>query len=313
MRGTDSAREPGVVLVVDDDAATRTLVARILVQGGLSCIEAASGEEALAVLEARGPIVDCVLLDVRMPGASGFDVLKTARQRDELAAIPVIFLTAHADAEADVVEGAALGAADHLSKPFSAAVLTAKVRRAVHQHREHRRIAGKLEQAERLARIDPLTQLGNRQLLLERMREELAYAKRNRTPLALAMMDLDHFKRINDELGHEAGDEALRHFARTLASVIRQEDAAFRHGGEEFVLLLRGADARAALVTLGRVREALKARLVDLGGQRRVVTFSAGVAVVDEADEYSKDELFARADSALYRAKSAGRDRDEVG
>ncbi|MBL9027569.1 MAG: diguanylate cyclase [Myxococcales bacterium] len=303
----------GVVLVVDDDTATRTLVVRVLQQAGLSCREAASGEEALALLRRRGSAIDAVVLDVRMPGISGFDVLAAVREDPALAPIPIVLLTAHADTEDDLVLGAQLGAIDHLSKPFSASVLRAKVRRAVDQCRAQRELEVRLESAERLARIDPLTQLGNRQLFYERLREESSYAARHRASFALVVLDIDHFKALNDTLGHETGDRALRHFADTLAAVIRKEDSAFRYGGEEFVILMRGADAKAATTCTSRLRNALRHRPLELdAGQSRVITFSSGTALADEANEFWTEGLFGRADEALYRAKEAGRDRDEV-
>ncbi len=311
----ERSEEPpkGVVLVVDDDTATRTLVARVLGQSGLDIREASSGEEALTLLRRRGAIIDTVVLDVRMPGLSGFDVLAQIRDDPALSLIPVVLLTAHADTEADLVQGANLGAVDHLSKPFSAAVLRAKVIRAVDQCRTQRALEDRLESAERLARIDPLTQLGNRQLFYERLREESSYATRHRAPLALVVLDLDHFKSLNDTLGHEVGDAALRHFAEVLTATLRKEDAAFRYGGEEFVVLMRGCDAPAAMVGTGRLRAALKLRPLEVDETTtRAITFSAGVAVADASNEFWSEGLFGRADEALYRAKRLGRDRDEV-
>ena len=312
--GQPSADPPaGFALVVDDDTATRTLVVRVLQQAGLECREATSGEEALALLRRRGAEIDAVVLDVRMPGLSGFEVLAAVRADPALSAIPVLLLTAHADTEEDLVQGAQLGAVDHLSKPFSASVLRAKVRRAVDQRRAQRELEARLESAERLARIDPLAQLGNRQLFYERLREESSYAARHRASLALVVLDIDHFKALNDTLGHEAGDQALRHFAETLAAVIRKEDAAFRYGGEEFVVLMRGADAKAATTCTSRLRLALRHRPLELAGSEpRTITFSSGTALADEANEFWTDGLFGRADEALYRAKEGGRDRDEV-
>jgi diguanylate cyclase (GGDEF)-like protein len=311
----DRPEEPpqGVVLVVDDDTATRTLVSRVLAQAGLEIREAASGEAALTFLRRHGAMVDTVVLDVRMPGLSGFDVLQTIRDDPAISIIPVVLLTAHADTEADLVQGANLGAVDHLSKPFSAAVLRAKVSRAVEQCRTQRSLEERLESAERLARIDPLTQLGNRQLFYERLREESSYATRHRTPLALVVLDLDHFKSLNDTLGHEVGDAALRHFSEVVAATLRKEDAAFRYGGEEFVVLMRGCDAAAATAGTNRLRAALKQRPLEVDeSTTRAITFSAGVAVADASNEFWSEGLFGRADEALYRAKQLGRDRTEV-
>jgi two-component system cell cycle response regulator len=309
----DRPSPTGTVLVVDDDDATRRLVVKWLEGAGLACLQANNGVTALALLRQRATDLDLVVLDVMMPTMGGFDVLKNMRADPELTPIPVILLTAHAEDEADVVRGAALGAIDHLTKPFSGPILKAKVMRAVERRQSERKLAIKLEEAEKLARIDPLTQLGNRQLLRERLREESAYARRHHQPCCVALLDIDHFKQINDTLGHDAGDQALKHFSKLLAAALRQEDGAFRYGGEEFVLLLRNADAKVGLTTTDRLRTALRLRPVKLSdGNERFITFSAGVAVANDENEFLTENLLSRADEALYRAKESGRNRDEV-
>jgi len=313
MPNDSGASQGGTVLVVDDDEATRRLVVHWLEGAGLACLQAHNGVTALALLRQRATDLDLVVLDVMMPGMSGFDVLKNMFADAELKLIPVIVLTAHAEDETDVVRGAALGAIDHLSKPFSGPILKAKVLRAVLQRQNERKLEMKLEEAEKLARIDPLTQLGNRQLLRERLREEAAYARRHHQPCCVALLDIDHFKAINDTLGHDAGDQALKHFSKLLAACLRREDGAFRYGGEEFVLLLRNADEKAGLLTTDRLRTALRLRPATLSdGQERFITFSAGVAVANGKNEFLTENLLSRADEALYRAKESGRNRDEV-
>ncbi len=303
----------GTVLVVDDDDATRMLVCRWLSQAGLSCLQAENGRVALEHLQRQHTGIDLVVLDVMMPEKGGFEVLKEMSEDGVLSQIPVMLLTAHAEDEADVVRGASLGAIDHLTKPFSGPVLKAKAIRAVQRRQGQRELAEKLEQAERLARIDPLTQLGNRQLLYERLREESAYARRHHQAFCVVILDLDHFKSINDTLGHDAGDEALTHFAKLLAASVRQEDGAFRYGGEEFVLLLRNTEGHAALATTDRLRTALRLRPARFAsGQERFLTFSAGVAAANHANGFLTEGVLTRADEALYRAKEAGRNRDEV-
>lgn len=302
----------GTVLVVDDDQATRFLVVKWLTHANLTCLEAADGIEALRILREQHEQIDLVVLDVMMPGLNGFEVLRTITADSALKLIPVLMLTAHANAETDFVEAADLGAADHLSKPFSGPVLKAKAVRAVRTRTEAR---DRLRQAELLARIDPLTQLGNRQLLHERLREESAFAKRYSAPLCLCLLDIDHFKSINDRFGHDTGDQALKIFARTLAASIRKEDAAFRFGGEEFVLLLRNNGRQGGLSVLARIRAALALFPLQLPENKRdsgaeYLSFSGGIAVADADNEFLTDQLIRRADIALYRAKQDGRARD---
>lgn len=315
----------GKVLVVDDDEATRRLVVKWIEQTGIKCLEAQNGMVALELVEAHFSEIDLMVLDVMMPGINGFEVLRRMHDDPVLKAMPVILLTAHAEEDSDIVQGANLGALDHLGKPFSGPVLRAKVQRAVERRRSEKQLESKLRQAEQLARIDTLTQLGNRQLFLERLREETAYAMRHRTPVCLVLMDLDHFKSVNDTYGHDAGDEVLRHFAKRLSAAVRQEDSAFRYGGEEFVLLLRNSDKSGGRVATERLRTTLRlvpARLIGTKGEgakgepaaevEYFVGFSAGIAVADEGNEFLTERLLSRADEALYRAKEGGRNRDEI-
>jgi diguanylate cyclase (GGDEF)-like protein len=159
-----------------------------------------------------------------------------------------------------------------------------------------------------------LTHLGNRRHFEARLKEEAAYATRRKQPFSLVLLDLDHFKAINDTFGHEEGDRVLAHFAETLRSILRQEDAAFRYGGEEFVVLLRATGSAAALTAAERLRAALKGLPVELGDPsvEQVITFSAGVAAADDDNAFETATLVTRADAALYRAKRSGRDRVEL-
>ena len=300
----------GTALVVDDDAATRRLVAKWFMRGNLRCLEATDGEHGLAILREAHERIDVVILDMMMPGLTGLEVLALIQQDAALSQVPVILLTAHANSERDFIEAAETGATDHLAKPFSGAVLQAKALRAARARRAAR---DRLAEAELRARIDPLTQLGNRQLLFERLREESSFANRYHASLCVCILDIDHFKSINDRFGHDTGDVALKLFARMLAASIRKEDAAFRYGGEEFVLLLRQNAEADARVLLGRVRDALALFPLALpGGGAEVLSFSGGIAVADGSNEFLTDGMIRRADHALYAAKRAGRSRDCV-
>ncbi len=299
------------ILLVDDEANIRDLNAMYLEKEGFTVEHAVNGNEAISKFEAAQP--DLIVLDVMMPGMNGFEVLAAMHADDKLRSIPVIVLTAHADDDASIIEGARLGAVDHLTKPFSGPVLVAKVQRAVEARIEEKALRAKLADAEKRARIDPLTQLGNRALLFERLREEAAFARRYRSPLCLAVLDLDHFKNINDTLGHEAGDVALKHFAKMLAASMRQGDAAFRYGGEEFVVLLRSCDIASGLSAMQRLRTSLSLSAAPLSDPSlALLRFSSGLAIADAHNGFSADNLLARADEALYRAKESGRARDEI-
>jgi two-component system cell cycle response regulator len=305
--------KPGSVLVVDDDDALRMLVVKWLTKAGLACVEARSGEEALESARGLAEGLDAIVCDVMMPGIDGFAVLERLKADDQTASIPVLLLTAHANTDVDVVRGVEAGAVDHLAKPFSGPVLSAKVRALVARGRSERALARKLHSAERRATIDALTGLFNRRHFEARFREESAHVRRHSRPLALLFVDLDHFKSINDTFGHEEGDRVLRHVADAIPHVLRAEDSAYRYGGEEFVVLLRDCDGASARLVGDRLRARLASSPVELRGEPRVITFSGGIAAAQADNAFRTDDLVARADEALYRAKRAGRDRIELG
>jgi diguanylate cyclase (GGDEF)-like protein len=316
-RSSGSISKPGAVLVVDDDDSLRALVVTWLTKSGLACVEARSGEEALESARSLADGLDVIVCDVMMPGIDGFTVLERLKADPATAAIPVILLTAHANTETEIVRGVETGAVEHLAKPFSGRVLAAKVVALIGRRRSERSLERKLRYAEQHATVDALTGLFNRRHLESRLHEESAHARRHSRPLALVMLDLDHFKSINDTFGHADGDRVLRHVGATIAGVLRAEDSAFRYGGEEFVILLRDCDAASAKVVGARLQARLAASPVMLGAEpakvERVVTFSGGVAAADATNRFATEDLVVRADKALYRAKGAGRNRIEPG
>jgi diguanylate cyclase (GGDEF)-like protein len=304
----------GTVLVVDDDEDTRLLVMCALARGKLRCTEAASGEDALALVMADPSAIDVIVLDVVLPGMNGVDVLRALKRSSVTALIPVILVTGSATLDRDIVNGVEHGASDYIAKPCSPTVLVAKVRALRAHARADRDLARELHFASLHALSDPLTGLYNRRDFEERLRESAAYATRHEQPFALIMLDLDQFKAVNDTHGHQVGDRVLVHFADAMLAVMRADDVAFRYGGDEFMLLLRGCDALRAIDVANRLRERLHAvpfRLPD--GSLHTISFSAGAAAADGNESFGGGALVTRADAALYRAKAAGRDRIERG
>jgi two-component system cell cycle response regulator len=300
------------VLVVDDDDDTRLLVMTALARGQVRCTEASSGEDALREAEANADHIDCIVLDVVLPGINGIEVLRRLKASPVTAHIPVIIVSGTATEDLDIVSASDIGASDHLAKPCSPTVLLAKVRVLRTRSRADRALREELHFASLHAMSDALTGLFNRRNFEARMREASAYAVRHQEPFAVVMLDLDEFKKINDEHGHEGGDGALIHFAEALRSVMRADDVAFRYGGDELVLLLRACDAPRAAEVANRLRERLRAspfRYAD--GAEQAISFSAGAASAEESESFASENLVSRADTALYRAKAAGRDRVE--
>lgn len=293
------------ILIVDDSPSVRRQIAGVLAnQGEHELIEAEDGVAGFKLMVERAP--DLVLCDLVMPHFDGLWLLKMRDSRADLAAVPVLMLTAESDVTRKV-ERLGRGAADYLTKPFHEAELVARVQTQLRLKSlgdELRRANARLEV---LATTDELSGLRNRRFLESALEVEVERACRYRTPLALIMIDLDHFKRLNDTYGHAIGDEIIRRFGELLRVSVRSSDIAARYGGEELVVVLPNTTAEGARCLADRVR----ARLADLechaGGAPVRVTASFGVGELGEGAD-TPESLLARADAALYRAKAAGRD-----
>lgn len=305
---------PGEILVVDDDASTRSDVIHHVRELGLRVLVADSGARALELAAEKASALDCVLLDLTLPESDSWQVLRKLRATHETASIPVMLLTEGPPTEANILEMLEHGVMDILSKPISKTLLCAKVKAVCERSRAQRELKSKLQYALEHAAHDALTGLFNRRYFERRLKEEHAHAKRHKRPFALVMIDLDHFKLVNDTYGHAAGDRVLRHVGKVISGQLREDDVSCRYGGEEFVLLLRGTTEDAARIVADRLRQNLAARPIALGAKNKLcnVTCSAGVAAADHQNDFAED-VVARADAALYRAKRSGRNRVESG
>jgi len=307
-------RSDRVVLVVDDDKEARSMIVHWLSSARFTCVERADGLTAMEALAADPDAVDAVVLDVMMPGLNGFDVLARLKANPDTARIPIVLLTAHALEDSDMARGIDAGASFYLTKPFAGPVLVAEVRAACERADVERELRMRLDYAEAHAATDGLTGLMNRRAFEGRLAEAIANTGRHREPLALVMLDLDHFKQVNDAFGHGGGDRVLLYFARALRRAVRTGDQAFRYGGEEFALLLPRCDAQGARRVATRIQDDLRSRPVSVAeGSPMVVRFSAGIAAAEATNDFQVEELVARADAALYKVKNEGRDRIEPG
>jgi two-component system cell cycle response regulator len=310
---TGAHRQSKRVMVVDDDVASRKLVVRWLTESHYECAEHASGRDALRELTEHPDRFDVVVLDVMMPGADGFEVVARMKGDPALAHIPVILLTAQAVGDADIARGMAAGAEFYLTKPCRGPVLVAEVAAACARAAAEWELRMRLQFAEDSATRDALTGVMNRRAFEARLRDAVSNTTRHREALAVVMLDIDYFKKVNDSFGHEGGDRMLLYFARVLRRTVRLGDQVFRYGGEEFALLLPKCDVEGAKHVVARVQATLRAKPVVLvEGQPVVVRFSAGIATAEAKNEFRVEDLVGRADAALYAAKRAGRDRIEA-
>ncbi len=293
------------------DEAMRKIVAHHISLLAMQAAHADSVERAVALTTEKAQTLDCVLVDLAL-GIDAWDLLRRLRQNPETSAIPVIAVLGHVPNEADTLKLIEAGVSDHLVKPLGAPLLCAKVRAVAERSKLQRELKNKLRVAIEYSAHDALTGLYIRRYFERRLREESAPARRHKRPFSLVIIDLDHFKLVNDTYGHEDGDRVLRHIADVIGGLLREDDIACRYGGEEFVLLLRATPGMAARVVANRLRAMVATKGIELDGKERHVTFSGGVAAADERNNYNCEAIVDRADKALYRAKKSGRNRVEM-
>ncbi|GAB4212966.1 MAG: diguanylate cyclase [Sandaracinaceae bacterium] len=291
--------------MVDDDRLARERVASLLrARGHLPT----AFDSAPRMLEAhRQQPFDLVLLDVIMEGMSGVDACRILKARDDTF-VPVVLVTARTDPDARV-EGLRIGADDYVSKPFEEEELIARVGSMLRIKRRFDALAETRDRMAELAVLDDLTGLYNVRYLQQRFGEEWKRAERHREPLAIAMLDVDHFKSVNDRHGHDVGDLVLREASARLKASVRDTDVVARYGGEEFVVLLPSTQLAGALVVAERIRRAFADKPFETPRSRLAITTSIGVALYPSRGITTRDQLLRAADSALYRAKEEGRDR----
>ena len=295
------------ILIADDDALSRKILSATLARLGHDVVAVPDGAAARDLLLApNGPRI--AILDWEMPELDGLDVCREARAHATV--YPYLILLSARDGAEDMVRGLDAGADDFLTKPFNANELRARLRSG---QRVLELQASLLEAQEALrhhATTDHLTGLWNRRIILEQLDHELNRARRDHGSLSIGMVDLDHFKMVNDTWGHPAGDAVLRATAGMLKACVRQYDGVGRFGGEEFLLVLPACGLDQAPVVVERVRQCVAATGVVVGTDVIPVSVSIGLATTGTSG-FNAATLLASADEALYRAKAGGRNRVE--
>lgn len=297
------------ILVCDDDPADRKLVRAYLQQIDIReivLLEAGQRAEIQNALD-KGRI-DLVFMDIQMPEKSGMEWLAEIVEKQTA---PVVMLTGSGSEEV-AVQSLQKGAVGYLPKSkLSTEKLVETIDDAMKRWRQIQQGRANQEELERLANIDSLTGLLNRGAILRKLSEQMKHAKRYRDELSLSLLDIDHFKKVNDQYGHLTGDDVLEQVAILMWQNIRDADIIGRYGGEEFIIILPRTDLSSALNVAERVRKMIEAsKMKDPEGNMFGITVSQGISIYKLGeDEHS---LISRADNALYKAKGNGRNRVET-
>ncbi len=293
---------------MDDDQATLKLVAKALEYEGYRVLSVDSGHAALAKIKDYDPHL--VLLDVNMPGLDGLETLRQLRARGEYVAS--IFVSGKSDTE-DVIRGLDAGAGDYVCKPFEVRELLARVRSQLRIKDLHDKLKAANQKLSELVDIDDLTGLFNMRSLYRKLDFEIDRAERHGRSLCVMMMDMDHFKRTNDENDHLFGSYVLTQVGKLIRENMRKIDFAARYGGDEFLVVLSEIDEVGARTFAERLRETIAETTFANGEYNIKLTVSIGFAVSrPEKDHLDGRSLVKRADHALYQAKHKGRNRCEI-
>jgi len=285
---------PYRIVIVDDSAEMSAFVALALQQAGMETREV---NQPLALLEELADFSpDLILMDIYMPECSGLELSKVIRQMDAYVSTPIVFLSSEQD-QAKQLSAMSLGGDEFLTKPVQPWHLVSAVTSRVKRGRKMRK----------LAETDGLTGLLNHSRSKERLEVEVARARREKTPLSFAMLDIDHFKHVNDNYGHPAGDRVLKSLANMFKQRLRPYDTVGRYGGEEFVVILPNTDAAAARLIMDKMRESFSKIDHCSEDGNFSCNFSCGIAAYPDFDDGTA--LNDEADKALYAAKESGRNR----
>jgi len=299
------------ILVVDDDATVLNEVSEILEDEGFELIQGTDGQQALAMVRDEAP--DLVVMDVEMPVMGGHETCRIIKANDKFGFIPIILVTARDDIHTKV-ESLELGADDYLIKPLNRPELVARVKSMLRLKTlqddlidANQKLKHFNERLQELSMTDALMGICNRLFFQKRVGYEFQRASRYKTSLALLMIDLDHFKRVNDTHGHPFGDHVLIKTAELFEKCVRNVDIVARYGGEELVVALPETNVAQAKIVAERIRSNMEKTEFIQGDIKMNVTVSIGIAVFPDARIKDIEDLLKLADEALYKAKQDGR------
>ncbi len=298
-------------LIVEDSPFVRRIVRNNLTRHGLKIFEVASGEEALEVIKKEQFAIDIIITDYIMPGMSGEDLCRTLRSLEPMEQVPIFFISS-IDSKETILNFFKVGASDYLSKPF----IEEEFRARIVTHLRNRTYTKQLEklnnQLQHQAEHDGLTGVYNRSYFQKSIASYFAASKHSGSHLSCILIDLDFFKKVNDNFGHAFGDLVLKEFAQILNANSRETDIVARYGGEEFILLLPDTNITDCTFIAEQLRKSAEGHIYNDGQSELQVTISVGISSQHEHQADNADKLMSMADEALYKAKEGGRNRVEV-
>jgi two-component system, cell cycle response regulator len=293
------------ILIAEDDHLSRMILEKSLERSGYEVTAVTNGAAALQACTAEDP-PRLALLDWVMPEKSGVEVCKEIRARQGQPYTYLILLSAK-ESKTDIVQGLEAGADDYLTKPYDDEELKARLRAGERILDLEDRLVEARENMRFQATHDPMTALWNRGVIEELLAREIDRSRRENSCTVVMLCDVDHFKRVNDQFGHNTGDDVLRELARRLQRSVRSYDMVGHYGGEEFLVILNKCDPASAETRAENLRATVSKKPFHTRAQTLSITISVGVALSTDFQNHSLDELLAEVDAALYRAKSAGR------
>lgn len=306
---TDNRKIRNRVLIADDDPLSRRMLDAFLTKSGYRVVTAVDGVDALKILTAEDS-PPLAILDWMMPGLEGPQVCERVRAHLNRPYVYILLLTARNEKQ-DLLKGFQSGADDYLTKPFDAHELRARLHVGQRILDLQDSLIAAREEMRFHATHDLLTGIDNRSVVIDAMNRESARQVREGGSFGVVLLDLDHFKSINDTLGHLAGDAVLKQAARRMTQAVRPYDTVGRYGGEEFLVIAPSSDGEGTLALAERIREAIQSTPVTTEAGDVRVTASCGVAASTERNPLDAITLLRLADEALYRAKERGRNRTE--
>ncbi|XOV78166.1 MAG: diguanylate cyclase [Aestuariibacter sp.] len=296
--------EQPTILIVDDDKHGRKLLNDLL-KSDAKIVLAKNGQQALELVNKCNPTV--ILMDILMPDINGFQVLEKLKANERTKNIAILFITA-LDNHKDEAKGLRMGACDYIHKPFHPDIVVARVK-------THLELAKHRKMLEKLVNFDALTAIPNRRHLEQKLESEWTNSVRTGQSIAIAMLDVDHFKIYNDHYGHAAGDQVLKRIANVLeVQLHRPRDVIARYGGEEFCIVLPDTDIEGAAFVMDKCCKAVRDLNIENinSSASNVVSISVGCSVVEAKQSILCDDARLFADNLLYKAKENGRDQVQI-